>query len=106
MLQTLTANLAERERAGKGRTWAVWLLSSARSVSQVALALANCCCSSVRPWRSSRSSQHSSFSVTFMSARVLMYSLGCRDNAGGQELPQGSSRGPSWESTTSPGHPT
>lgn len=56
----------------------MWHLSSARSISQAALALVNCCCSSPAPRRSSRSSVHSSFRVTFMSASVLMHSLGCR----------------------------
>lgn len=88
----------EMSLAGRGLTWAVWLFSSARSVSQVALALANCCWSSVRPRRSSRSSQHSSFSVTFMSASVLIYSLGCRWGQGlGQELRRGGKGSLAWE---------
>lgn len=68
-------------------TWAMWHLSSARSISQAALALVNCCCSSPAPRRSSRSSVHSSFRVTFMSASVLMHSLGCRGPGGERGLP-------------------
>lgn len=47
----------------------------------------NCCCSSPAPRRSSRSSVHSSFRVTFMSASVLMHSLGCRRRGGERGLP-------------------